>query len=100
MEKVRFGIVGIGNMGSGHVRRFIGGEVRDAVLTAVCDIKPDRLEWVKSYCAEKGAETPALFDDCIKMLDSGLIDAILIAVPHYLHPVFGIEAFHRHINVL
>ena len=92
MDKVRFGIVGIGNMGSGHVRRFVDGEVKGAVLTAVCDIKPDRLEWVKSYCADKNAETPALYDDCTKMLDSGDIDAILIAVPHYDHPVIGIEA--------
>lgn len=100
MDKVRFGIVGIGNMGSGHVRRFVDGEVRDAELTAVCDIKPDRLEWVKSYCAEKKHSVPHLYDDCIKMMESGDIDAILIAVPHYLHPVFGIEAFNRGLNVL
>lgn len=100
MEKVRFGIVGIGNMGSGHVRRFVDGEVKGAELTAVCDIKPDRLEWVKSYCEGKEKPTPKLYDDCIKMLDSGDIDAILIAVPHYDHPVLGIEAFHRKIHVL
>ncbi len=100
MEKVRFGIVGIGNMGSGHVRRFMEGEVKDAVLTAVCDIKSDRLDWVKSYCEDKGFEAPALYGDCIEMLDSGKIDAILIAVPHYDHPVLGIEAFKRKIHVL
>lgn len=100
MEQVRFGIVGIGNMGTAHVRRFVDGKVPGAVLTAVCDINPARLEWVKSYCAEKGVKQPNAYDDCIKMLDSGDIDAILIAVPHYHHPIYGIEAFKRKINVL
>ena len=48
MEQVRFGVVGLGNMGSSHVNNLFGGKVPGAVLTAVCDIKPARLDWAKS----------------------------------------------------
>lgn len=99
MEKVRYGVVGIGNMGSGHVSNLLAGEINDAVLTAVCDVKPDRLEWAKSAAAGKNADI-VLFGDYSKMLSGGLIDAVIIATPHYLHPVIGIEALKKGIHVL
>ena len=34
------------------------------------------------------------------MMDSGLIDAVLIAVPHYFHPVYAIKAFERGLHVM
>lgn len=99
MEKVRYGVVGIGNMGSGHVSNLLAGEINDAVLTSVCDVKPDRLEWAKSVAADKNADI-VLFDDYNKMLSGDLIDAVIIATPHYLHPVIGIEALKKGIHVL
>ena len=35
MDKVRFGIVGCGNMGTGHARNFREGKIENGVLTAV-----------------------------------------------------------------
>ena len=40
MEKVRVGIVGVGNMGSGHVENYAAGKIKNGKLTAVCDLKP------------------------------------------------------------
>lgn len=40
------------------------------------------------------------YDDALAMLDSHLIDAVLIAVPHYDHPKYAIEAFRRGIHVM
>ena len=34
MDKVRFGVVGIGNMGSSHCKWLDGGDVKNAVLAA------------------------------------------------------------------
>ncbi|MCL2461286.1 MAG: Gfo/Idh/MocA family oxidoreductase [Defluviitaleaceae bacterium] len=95
MKDVRFGIVGIGNMGSGHLTSFKNGLIRGGVLTAVCDIRPERLEWAK-------AQTPSLktFDNLEAMLNSGEIDALIIAVPHYFHPPMAIEAFKHKIHVM
>lgn len=95
MDKVRFGVIGIGNMGSGHVTYLTEGKIAGAELTAVCDIKPDRLEWAK-----KQNENVKLYENYKDMLYGGLVDAIIIATPHYLHPVIGMEAFEAGLNVL
>ena len=47
MDKVRFGVVGVGNMGSSHARSLAKGLVKNGVLTAVCDINPDKIEALK-----------------------------------------------------
>lgn len=88
MKQVRYGIVGLGNMGSQHFNFIKNGEIEGAVLGAVCDIKPDRLEWARNNY--EGA-LPC-YENYSEMLHSGNIDAVIIAVPHYLHPVIGMEA--------
>ena len=95
MEKIRLGIIGMGNMGSGHLQSIIDGQCPKIQVTAVSDINPERLENVKEKLP-----TVACFDDTVKMLDSGLIDATLIAVPHYDHPQYAIECFKRGIHVM
>ena len=89
-EKIRVGIVGIGNMGSSHLRNYKENKMPEVEITAVCDIKEDRLQW-----AEKEFPEIARFDCYDKMLESGLCDAILIAVPHYDHPPMAIKAFEK-----
>ena len=96
MDKVRFGVIGIGNMGSSHVNRFLDGTVPDAVLTAVCDVKPVRIEWAKTVCPE-GVQ---YFTDSHELITSGLCDAVLIATPHYFHPTIAIDAFENGLHVL
>ncbi len=96
MKKVRLGIIGIGNIGTSHVKHFMAGECPEIELVAVCDINPDRLDWAK----ENLPESIARFDDAIEMLDSGLVEAVVVSVPHYDHPVLAKECFKRHLHVL
>lgn len=97
MEKVRYGVIGLGNMGTNHINSFSEeGKVPGALLTAVCDIKQDRLDAARAICGEK----VAYFTDYHDLINSGLVDAIIIATPHYLHPVIGIDAFNAGLNVL
>ena len=97
MDKVRVGVIGIGNMGSGHVRMIRDHECGDdLVLTAVADINPQRLEWAKTQVGEG----VALFDNATALMESGLVDAVTIAVPHYSHPPLVIEALRHHLHVL
>lgn len=95
MEKIRLGIIGVGNMGSGHLQNVIDGKCPKVEVTAVADIDPAKLE-------DASKKLPSLncFDDAEKMLDSGLIDAAFIAVPHYDHPKYAIECFKRGIHVM
>ena len=95
MEKVRLGIIGIGNMGSDHLNRIQKGDVPEMEVTAICDINPDRLEW-----AEKTHPSVARFDDAEKMMDSGLVDAILVSVPHYDHPKYSIMGMKKGLHVM
>ena len=44
MEKVKFGIIGAGNMGSGHFRSFMTGAVTNVECTAIADLLPEKLE--------------------------------------------------------
>ncbi|MBQ7865470.1 MAG: Gfo/Idh/MocA family oxidoreductase, partial [Clostridia bacterium] len=96
MEKIRLGIIGIGNMGSGHACRVVDGECPDFVLTAVADVNPARKGWAK----DRLGENVAFFDTAEAMLDSGLIDACIVATPHYDHPGLAIECMKRSIHVL
>ena len=42
----------------------------------------------------------AYFADSHEMIKSGLVDAVMIATPHYFHPIIGIDAFENGLNVL
>ena len=96
-EQVRLGIIGIGNQGSTYALRLIkGGWVPDIRLTAIADINPDRLAWAK----EQISPDLAYFEDAEAMLDSGLIDACVVSIPHYDHPRYVIECLKRGIHVL
>jgi len=97
MDQVRYGIVGLGNMGSSHLKNlFVAKKVPNAVVTAVCDVKPDRIQWAKEICGDE----VAYYSDYKELLASGKIDVVVIATPHYLHPIIGIDAFKAGLNVL
>ena len=97
MEKVRFGIVGVGNMGSSHAAHLLEGKVENGVLAAVCDLKPERIAAVKAL---EGGDAVASFSDYREMFRSGLIDAVIVAVPHYFHPPIVIEALNAGLHAL
>lgn len=96
MKTVRFGVIGIGNMGSVHAKYLAEGKVDGAVLAAVCDRKESRLQWAK----ETLGDSVRLFSSSDELLNSGLVDAVLIATPHYDHPEIAIRAFAGGIHVL
>lgn len=96
MNKIRLGIIGVGNMGSGHARNVLSGKCPDIELSAVADNNPSRLEWAK----ENLSTDLNCFSTAEEMLDSGLIDACLVAVPHYDHAKYAMECMKRGIHVM
>ena len=98
MEKVRYGIVGLGNQGTNYaIKIFDGGKANDAVVTAMCDINPAKIQAMKEKTANKEVK---YFTDYREMLDSGLCDAVLVEVPHYQHPEIVMACLERGINVI
>ncbi|OKP91631.1 oxidoreductase [Paenibacillus helianthi] len=95
MTKVRYGIIGIGNMGRAHALSLLE-DVKGAELAAVCDISPERLEWAVDQLPEKVKH----FSTATAMFQSGAIDAVLISTPHYDHPPLAVEALGYGLHVL
>ena len=96
MSQVRFGIVGLGGMGRQHATYLGAGSIRGAQLTAVSDTAPGAQQWAEQQLS---AEV-AFFDSYTAMLDSGLIDAVIVATPHYFHPDLAVQALHKQLHVL
>ena len=96
MEKVRFGIVGCGNMGTGHSRHFREGNVTNGVLTAVCDVNEKKFAGFK----ERFGDTIAYFNNAEDMFKSGLCDCVIICTPHYSHVELAISALDHDLNCI
>ena len=96
MKKVRLGIIGLGNMGTGHYNNIKEGKCPEIEVVAIADINPERLQWAKDNLPE----TVAKFPTAEEMLDSGLLDAAIVAVPHYDHPKYAMACFERGIHVM
>lgn len=95
MKKLKFGIVGIGKQGSTYTTLMTKGLIKNAQLTAVCDISEERKKWAN----EKLSNIP-FFDDYGSMFDSGLIEAAIVCTPHYFHPEISIAAIKKGIHTL
>lgn len=96
MEKVKLGIIGIGNMGSGHVKNILKGEIKELELNAVADCKETRRKWAKDNLSE----SIHIFENGDQLIEAGICDAVLIATPHYEHPRLVINALEHGIHVL
>lgn len=95
MEKVRFGIIGVGNMGGAHAACLASGKIHGATLSALCDNDTKK----STALAEKYPETP-LFTDYKEMILSGKVDAVIVATPHPLHSEISIFAMQNGVDVL
>lgn len=96
MEQVKIGIIGVGNMGSDHSKRITNGDVPELKLVAVADRSPARRDWAK----ENLPEDVKIFNEGDELIDSGICDAVLIAVPHYQHPTLAVRAFEKGLHVM
>src|SRR6185436_4551836 len=90
MEKVRLGIIGMGNIGKYHADYLQQKKVSRCELTAVCDaVAPlDRYKPLKT------------FTDGEALIKSGEVDAVIIATPHFQHTTLGIFALNNGVHAL
>lgn len=76
MDKIKLGIIGVGNMGTAHCNNVLEGKCPEVEITAVADINPQRLEW-----AEENISGVKTFDNAEEMLGSGLINSVIVSPP-------------------
>ena len=93
MKKVRIGIVGMGNMGRFHAQDLLDGKVEGGELVAVASTSPHKLK-------EYGEQGLKVFGGGEEMIQSGALDAIVIATPHYQHVSLGMEALDAGLHVM
>jgi predicted dehydrogenase len=91
MKTVRLGIIGLGNIGQHHFGYLTAGKVSRAELAAVSDAVPSKLD---RYLPLK------TFTDGEELIRSGLVDAVIIATPHYQHTTLGIAALKQGLHVM
>ena len=95
VQPVRFGIIGVGNMGKSHINMHVKGEHKELRITAIADINPERLAAAAELLP--GVKT---FDTAEALLESGEVDAVIIATPHYDHSPIAQYAFSKGVHVL
>ena len=88
MDKVRYGIIGYGKIGSQHVGKILEGKVPNLELTAIADVDESRIEAAR----EKLGDSVQYFRTAEELIASGACDAVHICTPHYLHPGIAIKA--------
>ena len=92
MNKVRVGVVGLGNIGSTHTQYL--SEMDNVVLAGVCDIVKEKAD---DYAMRYNSVAYYNHKDMIKNAN---LDAIIIAVPHYDHTPISIDAFEANLHVI
>lgn len=94
-EKIKLGVIGIGNMGLGHIRNFVEGKMPEIEITAAADI--DAAKFKNAHDKIPGL---ACFNTSTELINSGLCEAVLIATPHYFHPTIAVEALNAGLHVM
>lgn len=96
MNKLHLGVIGLGNMGSEHCRMVVSGKAPEIELCCVADLRQERREWAKKTLPEN----VKVYASGQELIDAADCDAVIIAVPHYDHPVLAEAALKRGLHVL
>ncbi|MBQ6624648.1 MAG: Gfo/Idh/MocA family oxidoreductase [Clostridia bacterium] len=94
-EKLKLGIVGIGNMGGAHIQNYVDGKMPEIEITCIADIDERKFENAKNKIPEV-----VCFNNATDLFNSGLCQAVIIATPHYYHPPMAIEALKAGLHVM
>jgi predicted dehydrogenase len=99
MGTIGIGVIGCGGIAGHHLSVLKGDALSgsDIALTAFCDVNRETADKRK---AEFGREDSLATSDYLELLDSGRVDAVLIATPHPFHAEAAVAAFEHGIHVL
>ena len=95
-NKIRVGIIGMGNMGCQYAKMIIEGQVPGLKLAAVTRINKRDIDWFSQILPE---DVP-VFHDENELFAYGKMDAVIIATPHYAHEKQTITALKQGLHVL
>lgn len=90
---MKTGIIGLGNIGLVHAKNMMDGLAGNCELAAVANQKVETLKAFK----EQGIPG---FSDASDLIASGLCEAVIVALPTYLHAPVGIQALEAGLHVM
>ncbi len=92
---LKVGIIGVGAMGAKHLENFLDGKIKNAKITALCDANEENINRYKDKLNSevKCFKTPS------ELINSGMVDGVIIATPHYSHPTLSKDAFDAGLHV-
>ena len=97
-DKIVMGCIGVGGMGTGHVRSFLGFD--DVHIAAVCDVRRQHAERAKNMVDKKYSQQSCqIYNDYRQLLARPDIDAIVNATPDHWHSLIGLEAARQKIHM-
>jgi predicted dehydrogenase len=90
---MKIGIIGLGNIGRVHATNIQNGLIENCELVAVANQPIQSMEEFE----RKGI---ACFEEGSALIESGLADAVLIALPTHLHAPLGIQALEAGMHLM
>ncbi|MHA7176590.1 Gfo/Idh/MocA family protein [Arthrobacter sp. Sr24] len=94
-NKVRLGIIGLGQQGGAYAKFIADGLVPNMVIGAIADTDPAKRELATATYPDV-----KVYDDYVAMMESGDVDAVVTCVPHFLHPEMGIAILKQGLHAL
>ncbi len=90
-DRINLGFIGVGSMGSGHLKSFLGYD--DVRVVAVCDVKKIQRDEAKvNVDSRYGNDECTTYNDYRELLARKDVDAIVMATPDHWHALVGLEA--------
>ncbi len=94
-NKVRLGVIGIGNQGGNYLKSAANGGLKDIEITCIADVDERKFERAKGFLPDV-----VCFSTAKELIESGLCDAVAVCTPHYFHPGYVIDALNAGLHVI
>ncbi|MEL0250115.1 MAG: Gfo/Idh/MocA family oxidoreductase, partial [Actinomycetota bacterium] len=93
MPEIRVGLLAYGAIGHEHNQAVQA--TPGLTLTAVCDTNPERIDAARELAPDLTG-----FTDAEEMLDSGLLDLVVVSTPPNSHHDWAMKALERDLHVV
>lgn len=94
-DKVRLGVIGVGNQGGNYLKSASNGGLKDIEITCIADVDERKFERAKGFLPDV-----VCFKTAEELINSGLCDAVAVCTPHYFHPEYVIDALKAGLHVI